>query len=72
MPRNVHLLSRGYKLGAVACLKCRSFSDVTYAVIATLPVGVPLAGYNHAERRVPDWPLVEETKYTTVSCVVYL
>ena len=33
-------------------------------------MGVPLAGYNHGERRVPDWPLVEETKYTTVSCVL--
>ncbi|XP_065899921.1 neutral ceramidase B-like [Dysidea avara] len=32
-------------------------------VDATLPVGVPLAGYG--ERRVPDWPLAKETKYTT-------
>ena len=35
-------------------------------------MGVPLAGYNHGERRVPHWPLVEETKYTTVSCAAYL
>ena len=38
-----------------------------FCFIATLPVGVPLAGYNHGERRVARWPLVEETKYTTVS-----
>lgn len=22
-----------------------------------IPVGVPLAGYNHGQRRVPHWPL---------------
>ena len=26
-------------------------------VNATMPVGTPLAGFNHGDRRVPDWPL---------------
>ncbi|XP_065899909.1 neutral ceramidase-like isoform X2 [Dysidea avara] len=34
-------------------------------VDATLPDGVPLAGYNYADRRVPHWPEPQETKYTT-------
>lgn len=34
-------------------------------VDATLPVGAPLAGYNHGERRVPHWPDPVFTKYTT-------
>lgn len=33
-------------------------------VNATLPVGVPLAGYNHGDRRVKLWPLPDLRKYT--------
>ena len=58
--------------GIISLTVCSSTaveSLIYYVVIATLPVGVPLAGYNHDERRVPHWPLGEETKYTTVSCV---
>ncbi|XP_065846557.1 neutral ceramidase A-like [Oscarella lobularis] len=33
-------------------------------VNATLPVGVPLAGYNHGERRVKYWPLPDPKQYT--------
>lgn len=45
----------------------RPFSTTCCA--ATLPKGVPLAGYNHGERRVPHWPEPQETKYTTVRVV---
>jgi len=31
----------------------------------TLPIGTPLAGYNHAQRRVPFWPVPEFLQYTT-------
>eukprot|EP01104_Vermistella_antarctica_P008034 TRINITY_DN1998_c0_g1_i1.p1 TRINITY_DN1998_c0_g1~~TRINITY_DN1998_c0_g1_i1.p1 ORF type:complete len:503 (+),score=101.27 TRINITY_DN1998_c0_g1_i1:48-1511(+) len=31
----------------------------------TLPIGTPLAGYNHGTRRVPDWPLPVLAEYTT-------
>jgi len=31
----------------------------------SLPIGVPLAGYNHGQRRVPDWPIPVNTQYTT-------
>jgi hypothetical protein len=31
-------------------------------VNATLPIGVPLAGYNHGHRRVKNWPLPQPTK----------
>jgi len=34
-------------------------------VNATLPLGVPLAGYNHGDRRVPYWPIPVTKKYTT-------
>ncbi|EGD78316.1 hypothetical protein PTSG_09383 [Salpingoeca rosetta] len=34
-------------------------------VNATLPLGVPLAGYNHGDRRVPYWPIPNNTAYTT-------
>lgn len=34
-------------------------------VDGTLPIGVPLAGYNHGDRRVPLWPVPEFTNYTT-------
>ena len=30
-----------------------------------MPVGVPLAGYNHGTRRVPHWPLKEVKEYTS-------
>lgn len=30
-----------------------------------MPVGAPLAGYNHGERRVKNWPIPHFTKYTT-------
>lgn len=30
-----------------------------------IPVGVPLAGYNHGTRRVPHWPLKEVKEYTS-------
>ncbi|KJE90076.1 hypothetical protein CAOG_01451 [Capsaspora owczarzaki ATCC 30864] len=33
-------------------------------VDATMPIGVPLGGYNHGERRVPNWPLPIRTNYT--------
>ncbi len=33
-------------------------------VDSTLPVGVPLAGYNHGARRVKNWPLPHITPYT--------
>jgi len=44
------------------------FINYKSRIIATLPVGVPLAGYG--ERRIRDWPLPKETKYTTVSAYV--
>eukprot|EP01119_Soliformovum_irregulare_P005626 TRINITY_DN17381_c0_g1_i1.p1 TRINITY_DN17381_c0_g1~~TRINITY_DN17381_c0_g1_i1.p1 ORF type:complete len:487 (+),score=136.37 TRINITY_DN17381_c0_g1_i1:22-1461(+) len=31
----------------------------------TLPLGVPLAGFNHGKRRVPYWPIPEFKNYTT-------
>ncbi|KNC56090.1 uncharacterized protein AMSG_02103 [Thecamonas trahens ATCC 50062] len=31
----------------------------------SLPIGIPLAGYNHGDRRVPKWPLPQKRKYTT-------
>jgi len=31
----------------------------------SLPIGIPLAGFNHGDRRVPHWPLPEFKKYTT-------
>jgi len=31
----------------------------------TLPIGVPLAGYNHGDRRVPFWPIPVPREYTT-------
>lgn len=31
----------------------------------TLPVGVPLAGYNHGQRRAARYPLPKFTQYTT-------
>jgi neutral ceramidase len=34
-------------------------------VNATLPIGTPLAGYNHGARRVPYWPLPQPGEYTT-------
>eukprot|EP00163_Fabomonas_tropica_P015439 TRINITY_DN28234_c0_g1_i1.p1 TRINITY_DN28234_c0_g1~~TRINITY_DN28234_c0_g1_i1.p1 ORF type:complete len:506 (+),score=121.43 TRINITY_DN28234_c0_g1_i1:33-1520(+) len=34
-------------------------------VNATMPTGVPLAGYNHGDRRVKDWPIPDVKKYTT-------
>jgi len=42
-----------------------SFRAGVSKVNATLPVGVPLAGYNHGARRVPFWPLPYFTEYTT-------
>jgi len=33
-------------------------------VDSTLPIGVPLAGFNHGDRRVPYWPLPEPKEYT--------
>ena len=33
-------------------------------VVATMPIGVPLAGYNHGPRRVPHWPIPEFKKYS--------
>jgi neutral ceramidase len=35
------------------------------ALDATLPIGTPLAGYNHGKRRVPRWPLPQFGAYTT-------
>ncbi len=32
---------------------------------ATLPLGTPLAGYNHGARRVKDWPIPDPKEYTT-------
>ena len=32
---------------------------------ATVPIGCPLAGYNHGDRRVPHWPIPQFKKYTT-------
>lgn len=32
---------------------------------ATMPIGTPLAGYNHGKRRVPRWPLPHFGPYTT-------
>lgn len=34
-------------------------------VNATMPLGVPLAGFNHGKRRAPDWPIPKLAKYTT-------
>jgi len=34
-------------------------------VNGTLPIGVPLAGYNHGARRVPYWPIPDFGPYTT-------
>eukprot|EP00047_Mylnosiga_fluctuans_P005565 m.241238 g.241238 ORF g.241238 m.241238 type:complete len:464 (+) comp13811_c0_seq1:57-1448(+) len=34
-------------------------------VNSTMPTGVPLAGYNHGPRRVPDWPIPKLGEYTT-------
>ena len=31
---------------------------------ATLPLGVPLAGYNHGDRRVADWPIPVAKNYS--------
>jgi len=31
---------------------------------ATLPIGTPLAGYNHGDRRVKYWPIPSRTRYT--------
>jgi len=31
----------------------------------TLPIGAPLAGYNHGDRRVPNWPLFQMTPFTS-------
>jgi hypothetical protein len=42
-----------------------SFMAGTSKVDATPPLGVPLAGYNHGDRRVPLWPLPEFGPYTT-------
>jgi len=30
-----------------------------------VPLGVPLAGFNHGERRVPFWPIPDPQKYST-------
>jgi len=43
-------------------------SQFTASVVkadATLPIGVPLAGYNHGPRRVPYWPIPQLGNYTT-------
>lgn len=58
-------------------LKNIEYSSIAAKVGAEVPVvkrkknyqpkncpGVPLAGYNHGERRVPHWPLPVKTKYT--------
>ena len=34
-------------------------------VDGTLPVGVPLAGYNHGDRRAEYWPVPNNTAYTS-------
>lgn len=31
----------------------------------SLPIGIPLAGFNHGQRRVPYWPIPDPTPYTT-------
>ena len=42
-----------------------NFFKIFIFLKATAPVGAPLAGYNHGERRVKNWPVPHFTKYTT-------
>lgn len=42
-----------------------TFRAGTAKLDGTLPLGVPLAGYNHGQRRVPYWPIPVFANYTT-------
>jgi len=44
---------------------CASFTAGVAKIDGTLPLGTPLAGYNHGERRVPYWPIPILRQYTT-------
>jgi len=49
----------------VLCVQwCHGFKAGAAKVDGTLPVGVPIAGYNHGDRRVPHWPIPEWGEYT--------
>jgi len=45
--------------------KGSTFQAGASKVDATLPLGTPLAGFNHAQRRVPYWPIPQFGTYTT-------
>lgn len=52
-----------------AALNLRSPPGVVYAGVSkingTLPLGTPLAGYNHGARAYKYWPLISPKEYTT-------
>jgi len=57
-------------LVAVVAAVCAEAGSLTAGVAVKgfhefSPIGVPLAGYNHGARRVPDWPVPKKTAYTT-------
>jgi hypothetical protein len=49
---------------AVFCAPCASLRAGVSRIDATLPVGVPLAGYNYPPRRVASWPVPHPTEFT--------
>jgi neutral ceramidase len=55
----------GYVLLCVAMVACGPVKAGVAKVDGTLPVGTPLAGFNHGARRVPHWPLPHVTDFTT-------
>jgi len=48
----------------ISSISCKILAGA-YSIDATLPIGAPLAGYNHGDRRVPYWPLPRLLNYTT-------
>eukprot|EP01116_Phalansterium_solitarium_P024187 TRINITY_DN8784_c0_g1_i1.p1 TRINITY_DN8784_c0_g1~~TRINITY_DN8784_c0_g1_i1.p1 ORF type:complete len:487 (+),score=212.95 TRINITY_DN8784_c0_g1_i1:50-1462(+) len=65
----------GLILAALACAHGVPLDKINFAsgslragavkLDGTLPIGVPLAGYNHGARRVPYWPVPVFGNYTT-------
>eukprot|EP01112_Ceratiomyxa_fruticulosa_P020747 TRINITY_DN7153_c0_g1_i1.p1 TRINITY_DN7153_c0_g1~~TRINITY_DN7153_c0_g1_i1.p1 ORF type:complete len:465 (-),score=91.10 TRINITY_DN7153_c0_g1_i1:73-1467(-) len=55
---------------SILCLVCFDLSSAgtvragVAKIDGTLPIGIPLAGYNHAQRRYEYWPLIKSTPYT--------
>ena len=64
---------KGLPMGAITllffvsmiALCSAAFQAGVAKVDGTLPIGVPIAGYNHGDRRVKKWPIPSFTRYTT-------